>query len=103
MERRGVRSPGISQRQGGLSFLFRVRRLGPALFSSRVIMKRFPFFLLGAALLGAISVSLTGCSARRAEASSGTDAPTVTVSHPIEREVTDYQEYTGRTAAVDSV
>jgi RND family efflux transporter MFP subunit len=29
--------------------------------------------------------------------------PTVTVSYPLQREVTDYQDYTGRTAAVDSV
>ena len=29
--------------------------------------------------------------------------PTVSVSYPLEREVTDYQDYTGRTASVDSV
>jgi multidrug efflux system membrane fusion protein len=29
--------------------------------------------------------------------------PTVTVSYPLQRQVTDYQDYTGRTAAVDSV
>jgi RND family efflux transporter MFP subunit len=29
--------------------------------------------------------------------------PTVTVSYPLVREITDYAEYTGRTAAVDSV
>ena len=29
--------------------------------------------------------------------------PTVSVSYPLQRDVTDYQDYTGRTAAVDSV
>jgi RND family efflux transporter MFP subunit len=56
---------------------------------------RFRSFL-GAFLL------LTGCShppPRNPE----TGPPTVTVSEPLQRQVTDYQEYTGRIAAVDSV
>ena len=32
-----------------------------------------------------------------------TPPPIVTVAEPIQREVTDYQEYTGQTASVDSV
>src|SRR5580698_4276252 len=47
-------------------------------------------------------VGLAGC----AEAPSGStaSAPTqVTVSRPVERDVTDYADFTGRTAAVDSV
>src|SRR5271166_3360149 len=47
-------------------------------------------------------LGLTGCSHTPEEAS-GKQPPTVTVSYPVEREVTDYQDYTGRTAAVDSV
>jgi RND family efflux transporter MFP subunit len=37
------------------------------------------------------------------ERAPGKEPPGVTVSYPLEREVTDYQDYTGRTAAVDSV
>src|SRR5258707_153100 len=52
--------------------------------------------LLGFCLL------LAGCARSTAEVPA--DAPTpISVSHPVEREVTDYADYTGRTAAVDSV
>jgi len=44
--------------------------------------------------------ALAGCSHPPAPPP---QAPTVTVSQPIQRNVTDYQEYTGRTAAVESV
>jgi multidrug efflux system membrane fusion protein len=47
-------------------------------------------------------LGLTGCSGTPEEAP-GKAPLTVTVSNPLEREVTDYQDYTGRTAAVDSV
>jgi len=47
-------------------------------------------------------LGLTGCSGTPGEAP-GKQPPKVTVSYPLEREVTDYQDYTGRTAAVDSV
>jgi RND family efflux transporter MFP subunit len=57
--------------------------------------------LLGVALFFGACLGLTGCGASR-------EAPqrpplTVTVSEPLQRKVTDYAEYTGRTAAVDSV
>ena len=42
-------------------------------------------------------------AARRRPRKRRKSLPTVTVSYPLEREVTDYQDYTGRTAAVDSV
>src|SRR6266496_1204 len=45
---------------------------------------------------------LAGCAGEP----SGAPAPTpvaVSVSYPVEREVTDYADFTGRTAAVDSV
>jgi RND family efflux transporter MFP subunit len=47
-------------------------------------------------------LGLSGCS-HASEAGPEKQPPKVTVSYPIEREVTDYQDYTGRTAAVDSV
>ena len=54
-----------------------------------------------AALLGAC-LGLLGCTGTSGQATQK-GAPTVTVSYPLKREVTDYQDYTGRTAAVDSV
>ena len=58
--------------------------------------------LLGSALLLCVSVSLPGCE--RAPQSAAPAAPlTVSVSSPIEREVTDYSDFTARLAAVDSV
>jgi RND family efflux transporter MFP subunit len=45
---------------------------------------------------------LVGCHHQPAEAPGG-GPPTVTVSEPLQREVTDYADYTGRTAAIDSV
>jgi multidrug efflux system membrane fusion protein len=45
---------------------------------------------------------LTGCSLTPKDGS-GKGPAEVTVSYPLQREVTDYQVYTGRTAAVDSV
>jgi RND family efflux transporter MFP subunit len=58
--------------------------------------------LVGPGLFFGACLGLTGCSRTTAEAP-GKQPPTVTVSYPLEREVTDYQDYTGRTAAVDSV
>jgi RND family efflux transporter MFP subunit len=50
----------------------------------------------------ALCLALTGCA--RAPSEAPAPAPmAVTVSYPVEREVTDYADYTGRTAAVDSV
>jgi RND family efflux transporter MFP subunit len=47
-------------------------------------------------------LGLAGCSHSPPEAAAPAP-PTVTVSHPLQREITDFAEYTGRTAAVDSV
>jgi RND family efflux transporter MFP subunit len=54
-----------------------------------------------AALLG-LNLLLTGCGQPSA---AGTNAgpPAVTVAIPLERVVTDYEDYTGRTAAIESV
>jgi multidrug efflux system membrane fusion protein len=43
-----------------------------------------------------------GCQ-NKTPAPSASDVPAIPVSKPVEREVTDYVEYTGRTDAVDSV
>ncbi len=55
-----------------------------------------PAFVLGCCLASA------GCTATPPTPPPAPPTP-VTVSHPVEREITDYADYTGRTAAVDSV
>src|SRR4051812_30911768 len=53
-------------------------------------------------LLLGLCLGLAGCV--RAPSAAPEAAPTpVTVSRPVERDVTDYADFTGRTAAVDSV
>src|SRR5438105_4925503 len=47
-------------------------------------------------------LGLTGCAQRPAEAPATAPIP-VTVSYPVARDVTDHADFTGRTAAVDSV
>ncbi|HTK77531.1 MAG TPA: efflux RND transporter periplasmic adaptor subunit [Gemmataceae bacterium] len=49
-----------------------------------------------------LCLMLTGCTHAPAEIA-GTAPPSVPVSYPVEREITEYADYTGRTAAVDSV
>src|SRR5580692_882198 len=58
--------------------------------------------LVGLGLCLGACLGLVGCSHAPADAP-GKSPPAVTVSIPLEREVTDCQDYTGRTAAVDSV
>ncbi len=65
---------------------------------------RFPSLLLSAraAFWLSLSIGVVGCrpaSERPAEM----PAPKVTVSYPLQRDITDYNSYTGRTAAIDSV
>jgi RND family efflux transporter MFP subunit len=52
-------------------------------------------------LLGSCLVVI-GCS-HESQGAPQRHPPNVTVSYPLEREVTDYQDYTGRTAGVESV
>src|ERR1700738_5342018 len=54
----------------------------------------------GSALVFGFCLGLMGCT--RAPLETPAPAP-VTVSYPVERHVTDYVDFTGRTAAVDSV
>jgi RND family efflux transporter MFP subunit len=58
-------------------------------------------FRIGSALLLGFGLGLTGCA--RAPEEAPPAPPPITVSYPVERDVTDYAEYTARTAAVDSV
>jgi RND family efflux transporter MFP subunit len=58
--------------------------------------------LAGAALVLGCSLGLAGCARRPSEAPTPAPPP-VSVSYPVEREVTDHADFTARTAAVDSV
>jgi RND family efflux transporter MFP subunit len=53
-------------------------------------------------LSAGLCLTLTGCTRGPSEAPVTAPVP-VTVSYPVEREITDYADFTGRTAAVDSV
>ncbi len=64
-------------------------------------MKHRTALLLGACLLPA-ALGLLGCRRNQAGPPPPT-APTIPVSLPVEREVTDYVDFTGRTDAVNSV
>ncbi len=57
--------------------------------------------VFGVLLLSVIFCSLTGCNQHAAPAP--TSPTRVLVSHPVEKEITDYADFTGLTAAVDSV
>src|ERR1044071_3922829 len=53
-------------------------------------------------LVVTVCCALGGCK-RQPPVLAATPPPVVMVSYPVEREVRDYYEYTGRTAAVDTV
>src|SRR5258705_6292564 len=53
-------------------------------------------------LLLGICIGLAGCARVPSETPPAAPTP-VTVSYPVERDVSDYADFTGRTAAVDSV
>src|SRR5438132_13794087 len=57
---------------------------------------------VGSALALGLCLGLTGCARAPSEAPAAVPIP-VTVSYPVEREVTDYADFTARVAAVDSV
>ena len=58
--------------------------------------------LAGAPLVLGFCLALTGCARPPSAAPTAAPIP-VTVSYPVERYVTDYADFTARTAAVDSV
>jgi multidrug efflux pump subunit AcrA (membrane-fusion protein) len=63
---------------------------------------KFPStFFIGSALILSSLLALTGCGRSPSQAPA---APIpVSVSYPVERDVTDYADFTARTVAVDSV
>ena len=61
-------------------------------------MKLLRSWLPMACVLPALWASLTGCSGKPPE-KPDTSPPVVAVSKPIERDITDYVDYTGRTEA----
>src|SRR3984893_14402266 len=64
---------------------------------------RYPsIFLASSALVLGFCLALTGCARAPSEAPTAAPMP-VTVSYPVERDVTDYADFTARIAAVDSV
>ena len=65
-------------------------------------MKYRSLLRIGSALVLAICLSLAGCA--RAPAAAPAAAPVaVQVSRPVEKEITDYAQFTGRVQAVESV
>src|SRR6267378_823943 len=59
-------------------------------------------YLVESFLAIGLCLGLTGCARNSSEAPTAELIP-VTVSYPVERDVTDYADFTSRTAAVDSV
>src|SRR6266404_2904067 len=65
--------------------------------------KHYPLaYVTGSALVVGFCLVLIGCARSPSEGPATAPIP-VTVSYPIEREISDYADFTGRTAAVDSV
>src|SRR5262249_8886125 len=69
--------------------------------ASLEVKARSAMKLKTASMVLGISIALAGC-AQSPSAPAGGPLP-VTVSYPVEREVTDFSDLTGRTAAIDSV
>jgi membrane fusion protein, multidrug efflux system len=67
-----------------------------------VDMKAQGHLLMFSVLVVTFGLALGGCK-HEPPALAATPPPVVMVSSPVEREVSDYYEYTGRTAAVDTV
>ncbi len=65
-------------------------------------MSRFPSLAV-ALLLGLTLAAMPAGCGRRPAPSAAPPLPVVPVSHPVERQITDYVDYTGRTAAIDAV
>jgi RND family efflux transporter MFP subunit len=65
-------------------------------------MKAHGHFLILSVLVITFCLALGGCK-REPPALAATPPPVVMVSQPVERQITDYYEYTARTAAVNAV
>src|SRR5215472_12487030 len=62
------------------------------------LVRAIPF---GALLL--VALALTSCGDSKPGAASGPPPPPVTVAHPLQKTITEWDEYTGRFVAVESV
>src|SRR5260370_4225775 len=72
-------------------------------FQESETLMRYPStYLAGAALVLGVCLGVAGCAPPPPEAPVAAPIP-VAVSYTVEREVTDYADYTARPAAVDSV
>src|SRR5262245_5292869 len=106
--RHGVKGP-LPEVERGLNQVVRslLGRSGPMNLRRQVMRGRWQMKSrlsrrIGPALVLAFGVGLTGCA--RAPSGAPATAPVpVAVSYPVERSVTDYADFTARTAAVDSV
>ncbi len=58
--------------------------------------------LLGAALVFAVGVAVAGCAAED-QAPPAPAAPEVTVATPVQRDITNFADFTGRTEAIEAV
>jgi RND family efflux transporter MFP subunit len=65
-------------------------------------MRNSTMYIPGSMLIAGFCLVVIGCAKGPSEAPATSPMP-VTVSYPVERDVTDYTDFTGRTAAVDSV
>jgi RND family efflux transporter MFP subunit len=75
--------------------------VGPFHKESEALM-RYSLPFCGSALVLGFCLGLTGCARAPSEAPAAAPV-SVTVSYPVEQYVTDYADFTARTAAVDSV
>src|SRR5271165_4876930 len=56
-----------------------------------------------AAIVGLLALVLAGCGQQQAQAPAAPPPPAVSVANPLEKEVREWDEYTGRFDAVDTV
>ena len=68
----------------------------------KTVLNSLSKLVRSAALVLSAGMVLSGCARPPAE-NPATTAASITVSYPIEKTITDFVEFTGRTAAVDSV
>ena len=64
---------------------------------------RHPPRFRGVPILAACASLVVACGAEPRQAPSAPPPPEVTVAHPLQRDVTEYQEFTGHMQAVSSV
>ena len=66
-------------------------------------MQGHPKFRAALLVLGLLTLGLTACSEKAAQAPAASPPPAVSVASPLEKEVVEWDEYTGRFDAMDTV